>query len=70
MAWTYHSTSTSEPDAHGWHSLFDPIFAYCNHTSSRQPFTDLYDTVTARQTFDVSFVARPVVGGLYAKMLL
>ena len=66
MSWV----ATMAPTDDGWHRLFDPIFAYCNTTLSRQPFTDLYDTVTARQTFAVSFIARPVVGGLFAKMLL
>ena len=56
------------PSEEGWHKLFDPIFSYANSTSSRQPFTDLYDTVTDKQTFAISFIARPVVGGLFAKM--
>ena len=58
------------PDDAGWRELFEPIFTYLNTTESREPFTDLYDTVTAKQTFAVSFVARPVVGGLFAKMLV
>ena len=58
------------PTEQGWHALFDPIFEYMNTTVSRQPFTDLFDTVTAKQTFATSFIARPVVGGMFAKMLL
>jgi len=57
-------------DEASWHKLFDPMFHYYNTTESRQPLTDLYDTVTAKQTFIVSFIARPVMGGLFAKMLL
>lgn len=58
------------PEEAGWRALFEPIFQYLNTTASREPFTDLYDTATAKQTFATSFIARPVVGGLFAKMLM
>jgi hypothetical protein len=58
------------PDDAGFHKLMDPLFRYYNETESRQPLTDLYDTVTAKQTYALSFIARPVMGGLFAKMLL
>ena len=57
------------PTAEGFHALFDPIFKYCNETVSRNPFTDLYDTVHGTQWWG-GFVARPVIGGLFAKMLV
>lgn len=51
--------------------FFDPIFASLNATVDRVPFTDLYDTLTARLPKPkVHFVARPVIGGLFAKALL
>jgi hypothetical protein len=51
-----------------FHKLFDPIFYFANTTESRNPFTDLYDTISAVQSMG-GFIARPVIGGLYAKML-
>ena len=58
------------PDDTGFHKLITALYRYYNETESRQPLTDLYDTVTAKQTYALSFIARPVMGGLYAKMLL
>ena len=58
------------PDDTGFHKLMDRLYRYYNETESRQPLTDLYDTVTAKQTYALSFIARPVMGGLFAKMLL
>jgi len=57
------------PDDEGFHALFDPMFDYYNTTESHQPLTDLYDTVTARQSLP-GFIARPVMGGLFGKMLV
>ena len=36
-----------------FHSIFDPIFNSQNETQSRWPFTDLYDTTTAKQISSV-----------------
>lgn len=48
----------------------DPIFSQANDTSCRVPLTDLFDTVTATCAYGKrAFVARPVVGGVFAKML-
>ena len=55
--------------ADDFHAIFDPIFKYCNETSSRFPFTDLYRTDSGVQDRR-GFIARPVIGGLFAKMLL
>ena len=52
-----------------FHSIFDPIFNSQNETQSRWPFTDLYDTTTAKQSMG-GFIARPVIGGIFAKMIL
>ena len=57
-------------DDDDFRAFIDPIFLFANTTQSRGPFTDLYDTVTGEQTHESSFIARPVIGGLFAKMLL
>ena len=53
-----------------FHAMADPIFAQANATTCRVPLTDLFDTVSATCAYGKkAFVARPVVGGVYAKML-
>eukprot|EP00750_Incisomonas_marina_P032590 INCI9228.2.p1 GENE.INCI9228.2~~INCI9228.2.p1 ORF type:complete len:140 (+),score=24.24 INCI9228.2:149-568(+) len=49
--------------------FFHPIFLSVNSTSDRNPFTDLYDTQNAHQSMG-GFIARPVIGGLFAHALL
>ena len=51
-----------------FHSIMDPIFKFANETATRVPFTDLYDTTTGKAASG-GFIARPVMGGLFAKML-
>ncbi|KOO24284.1 glutaminase a [Chrysochromulina tobinii] len=58
------------PDEARWHALFSPIFEVLNTTSSRAPFTDLYDTISGELAINGAFIARPVVGALFAKLLL
>ena len=50
-------------------AIFAPIFLFANTTASRAPFTDLYDTVTAKQSLG-GFIARFVIGGIFARMLM
>lgn len=50
-------------------AIMAPVFAYVNSTPSRTPFTDLYDTVSGKQSMG-GFIARFVIGGIFAKMLL
>ena len=50
-------------------SLIEPIWEYANSTSSRLPFADLYDTVTGRDS-SRGMHARPVIGALFARMLV
>jgi hypothetical protein len=50
-------------------SFFHPIFLAVNATTDRNPFTDLYDTTTAHQSMG-GFIARPVIGGLFAHALM
>ena len=53
----------------GFHTFFDPIYKSVNATLDRNPFTDLYDTTDARQSMS-GFIARPVIGGLFAHALM
>jgi hypothetical protein len=69
LDWLAWGATMADTDA-GFHAMMDPIFAQANATSCRVPLTDLFDTVTATCAYGKkAFVARPVVGGVYAKML-
>jgi len=48
--------------------VFDSIYEWANVAPDRVPLTDLYYTDTAKQY--INFRARPVVGGLFAPLLL
>jgi hypothetical protein len=46
--------------------LVDEVYAYANGTTSRSPFPDWYDTVTAESD---GFMARPVMGAAFALLV-
>jgi hypothetical protein len=62
IAWT--ATLTDNPG--DFRLLMDPMLEYVNSTPERVPFSDWYDSKTARQS---GFQARSVIGGIFMKML-
>ena len=69
LDWLAWAATMADDDA-SFHKMMDPIFAQANRTQCRVPLTDLFDTITATCAYgERAFVARPVVGGVFAKML-
>ena len=63
--WALWSISLARKDAE-FQALLAPIWRYANETSSRVPLSDWFNTTNANQT---GFQARPVVGGIFIKLL-
>lgn len=62
MTWV----ATMYPDKRDFETYMHTIVNYLNNTPDRVPFSDWYDTKTARKD---GFQARSVVGGIFIKML-
>jgi hypothetical protein len=59
-------SATLTQNQNDFDALIDPVVAFINETPDRSPLTDWYQTKTARK---VGFTARPVVGGVFVKVL-
>jgi hypothetical protein len=59
-------TATLTQNRADFEALIDPIFTFMNETPDRSPLTDWYQTKSGRK---VGFTARPVIGGVFARML-
>jgi len=69
LDWLSWGAAMADDDA-SFHALQDPIYKQAQATSCRVPLTDLFDTVSAICAYGPkAFVDRPVVGGVFAKML-
>jgi hypothetical protein len=63
--WTFWSASLAENQA-DFETLISPIYDYLNQTTARSPFVDSYVTDDVHSD---GMHARPVIGGVFIKML-
>jgi hypothetical protein len=63
--WTVWSATLADSSA-DFRAIVEPTFDYLNHTTARQPFVDSYLTDNIRSD---GMHARPVIGGVFIKML-
>jgi hypothetical protein len=60
-------TAASTGDATLRQNIIDEIYGFANTTGNRVPFTDWYYPITAEQA---GFQARPVIGGIFAPLVV
>ena len=63
--WALWSIALARSDA-DFQALCEPIYRYANETPTRVPLSDWFITIDAKQK---GFQARPVVGGIFIRML-
>jgi hypothetical protein len=63
--WSFWSATLADNQA-DFETLTSPIYDYLNQTSARSPFVDSYETDNAHSD---GMHARPVIGGVFIKML-
>jgi len=63
--WSFWS-ATLAPDRKDFEALISPTYDYLNETTARSPFVDSYETDNVRSD---GMHARPVIGGVFIKML-
>jgi hypothetical protein len=59
-------TATLTEDPADFRALVSPVHCFLNDTPDRSPMTDWYETKSGKK---VGFTARPVVGGVFLRML-
>ena len=63
--WSFWSATMAESQS-DFEALTSPIYAYLNQTTARSPFVDSYETDNVHSD---GMHARPVIGGIFIKML-
>jgi len=63
--WTFWSATLAHHQA-DFGTLISPVYDYLNQTTARSPFVDLYETDDVHKD---GMHARPVIGGVFIKML-
>lgn len=57
-------------DEEEYNKIFDTVYRYADESPNRIPLGDLYYTTSGHPYLPLSFIARPVVGALFAKAML